>query len=105
MEHLQRAVLALAVGSLVEIKEIGIEEVADLGRSTIFGSSGEVVLVLSLAVSGAERCVEWICGKDTASHESVITLVIKRSIDSSVIKVLNIAKTSRYLKGLVHVTV
>jgi hypothetical protein len=105
MENLQRAVLALSVGSLVEIKQIGVEEVADLGRGTVLGSSGEVVLVLSLAMSGAERCVEGSGSEDTRAHESVKGLVIQRGIDSSVVEVLNIAETSRYLEGLVHVTV
>lgn len=105
VKHLQRAVLALCVGSLVEVKKIGVEEVADLGRSAILWSSGEVVLVLSLAVSGAERCVERSRLEDTASHEGVITFVIKGSIDSSVVKVLNVTETSRNLEGLVHVSI
>jgi hypothetical protein len=105
MEYSQRAVLALAVGSSVEVKQVGVEEVADLGRGPILRSSGEVVLSLSLTEGGTERCVEWAGGEDTALDESVITFVIKRSIDSSVVEVLNIAETSRYFKGLVHITV
>jgi hypothetical protein len=104
-KHLQRAVLTLSVRGLVEIKQIGVEEVADLGRGTVLGSSGEVVLVLSLTMSSAERCVEGSSSEDTRSHESVKGLVIERGIDSSVVKVLNIAETSRYLESLVHVTV
>jgi len=105
MKYSQRAVLALTVGSFVEIKEIGVEEVADLGRSTILRSSGKIVLVLSLAVSGTERCVEWTCREDTASHKSVIALVIERCVDSSVVEVLNITEACRHFEGLVHVTV
>jgi hypothetical protein len=105
VEHSQRAVLALAVRSLVQVKQVSVEEVTDLGRSTILGSSGEVVLGLSLAMGCAERCVEWACGEDSWAHESIVTLVIKRSVDGSVVEVLNIAETSRYFEGLVHVSV
>jgi hypothetical protein len=105
MERLQRAVLALAVGSSVEVKQVGVKEVANLGRSAILRSSGEVVLGLSLAEGGTERCIEWTSGEDTALDESVVTFVIKRGVDSSVVEVLNIAETSRYFEGLIHVTV
>jgi hypothetical protein len=105
MEHSQRAVLALAVGSSVEVKQVGVKEVADLGRGAILRSSGEVVLSLSLAEGGTERCIEWAGGEDTRLEESVVTFVIKRSVDSSVVEVLNIAETSRYFEGLIHVTV
>jgi hypothetical protein len=105
MKYLQRAVLALSVRSLVEIKQIGVEEVADLWRGTVLGSSGKVVLVLGLTMSGAERCVEGSGSEDTRAHESVKGLVIERGVDSSVVKVLNITETSGYLEGLVHITV
>jgi hypothetical protein len=105
VEHSQRAVLALAVGSLVEVKQVSVEEVADLGGSTILGSSGEVVLGLSLAMGCAQRCVEGAGGEDSTAHESVVTLVIKRSVDGSVVEVLDIAETSRYFEGLVHISV
>jgi hypothetical protein len=97
--------LTLSVRRLVEIKQIGVEEVADFGRSTVLGSSGEVVLVLSLTMSGTERCVEGSGSEDTRAHESVKGLIIERGIDSSVVKVLNIAETSRYFESLVHITV
>jgi hypothetical protein len=105
LKHLQRAVLALAVGSSVEVKQVGVEEVADLGRGAILGSSGEIVLGLSLAEGGTERCVEWAGGENTRLDESVVAFVIKGSVDSSVIEVLNIAETSRHFESLVHVAV
>jgi len=105
IEYSQSTVLALAVGSLVEVKQISVEEVAELDGSAVVRRVGSVVRVLSLAVGSTERSVEGTLVEDTRAHVSVITFVVKRSVNGSVVKVLNIAETSRDFEGVVHVTV
>lgn len=76
MKHSQSTVLALAVGSLVKVKQISVEEVAELDRSAVVRRMGNVVSILSLAVGSTERSVERALVEDARTHESVVALVI-----------------------------
>ena len=101
----QRAVLALAVGGLVEIEKVSVEEVADLYGRAVVGRVGNVVSVLSLTMGGAERSVEGTSSEDAATHESVVTFVVKGSVDGSVAEVLSRGEAFGYSKSVVHVAV
>jgi hypothetical protein len=105
MEYSQSTVLALNVRSLVEIEDVSVEEIAELDGSAVVRRVGSVVSVLSLAVGSTERSVERTLVEDTAAHVCIIALMVKRSVNGSVVEVLDVTETSRDFEGVVHVTV
>jgi hypothetical protein len=70
-------------------QDIGVEEVADLVRSTVLGSRSLVVCSLRIAVRRARSYVPGR-GEDLGSHESVVALSIIGSVDG----VFSIGSTS-----------